>query len=117
MTDSVYFFPRAWYSLSMESECPDPFPCSRQLPDNFELQGCFCYNGVVRYYGVLKYANGLRIPHHYVYLPPFMGDSCTPAGGSHSEQDFDTGEILTKIRMEAIERGEEAAKIFLQCTG
>jgi len=35
----------------MESECPDPFPGLRMLPDDFELERCICCYAYMQYIG------------------------------------------------------------------
>ena len=40
----------------MESECPDPWPCARMLPDGFELLDTGCLNGAIIYWGAYTVA-------------------------------------------------------------
>ena len=44
----------------MESECPDPFPHLRMLPDDFELEVCRCCGGFVKYIGYY-HRGGMRV--------------------------------------------------------
>ena len=47
-----------WYYSCMESECPDPWPGLRMLPDNFEFDHCRCCNALVTYFGRMVYPGG-----------------------------------------------------------
>ena len=116
MTESVYFSARVWYLLGMESECPDPFPCPRGLPDDFELQGCYCHACEVHYYGIRHLRSGGTQPFYLVYGG--RRDPCKPGEGGFNPGQLEDGRIRTEMIMKLIERGElKFDSSWMQCGG
>ena len=63
-----------WYYSCMESECPDPFPCMRVLPDDFEFIECHCCKGFVYYFGNLHRGGQVLGPLAlYFQYSPLLG--------------------------------------------
>ena len=101
----------------MESECPDPFPGLRMLPDNFDLEFCLCCNCIIHYFGTLRHPSGAVFKREFMFIFSPKTGAIVIGEGSWTSPPDELCALTTKVRLRTVDLEDRSQSAPPQCTG